>query len=403
MAKPKPDHREQVEVKFGAKERRLLDDLQLNQSFKTGGALVSDLTSGISSIISPFLSGGDAGLLMALLGSFVVDSKLDDKTEVQLGQFLNSIQLYPADAVGAYPSTIPQDIGPFFGLTGTPVIFCNPLDFPELPNRWSSEVSVPVSEFFSDIPPLSFSTIHLHQWTQINKQRFWEMINPRMLPGFEGNSLNDYIEYCRERGLNDIPWMTLIPATDAATYSSTPPTIEDIQNRGLSEKYNLHQLRGEWEPYTVTVWDHAVEAFQIHWENMPTSEKILIFLRCGGSRREQLDSLGDLLAAINLPNIPNMIPSMSSIIGYASGPAMRLSGAVESAAEQQQNMQNYTASLDRVRPYCVWPAISYPPKSIYKYETLHTLIEAIKIGVPWYLGTKLAIQAAGAAGSIIPG
>lgn len=381
MPKPKPDHREQVEFKLGVKERQYLEDLGLRQTIVGAGNTASNLGTGIGSLISPFVSGGDAGLLMALVTAHCVDSKLDDTTDAQLLAFLDSVELYPQGATGPYPSSIAMDIHPLLLVRGWPVIFADPADFPGLPNRWAGDNSDPPRNH--GLGRGDFASLQGLVWTESMKQQWYQ--NKRG-GSFEG-SLNQYIAYCLENLLDVIPWLRLIPATTDATYASTPPTVEEIRMRGLWDKYRMNAAQGTWQDnnHYVIVWNDTVETYQTSWVNLNPDDKLKMFQYCGGSKRKEIDSLGDLLAVINLN-----IPGVEGIGNLFSAGQDALTEAVTNVAGTQ-DYSDYSPSIITNRPRSLWPALAYPPNSIYKYELLHTIIESIKVAVPWYLGTKFAI------------
>lgn len=414
MPKPKPDHREQVEFKLGVKERQFLEDLGLRQTIGAAGQTASNLGSGLSSIISPFISGGDAGLVMALIASHVIDTRLDDTTDEQLLNFLDSLTLFRADSVGVYPSPIALTLPTLGEVRGWPVIICDPADFPGMPARFVSDGS--------DIPrnhglgrgdaPSMFGVV----WTQTMKEawfrkQFHSSVRDGVrVPGLEfTGTLTEYIAYCLENLLDVIPWLRLVPETSDADYSSTPPTLNEISKRGLNEKYRISDAKNIIDPddqnldtsnpkYLI-VWNDIISEYQSIWSNLTGYEKMDMYGYCGGGKRTQITSLSDILANINLS-----IPVVSEALDLISEPTdtiSRLPGMVSKAIAAQAAAAG--AVPWSLRPYSAWPHLAIPPSSIYKYEVIHAMVESVKVAIPWYLGTKFAIEGAKALGGILPG
>ena len=427
MAKPNPDHREQVEFKFGPKERSLLDDLQLNQTFKTGGGIISDIGQGINSVISPFVNGGDAGLVMALATAYIVDDRMDLKSTEQLNEFLGSIQLYAGPDFGIYPSVLGM---------GAPVCFCRPEDFPAIPKHWnrSLQQDAPwniwgeVDENFVGPIPLEDIPPGLREWNDTLKWRWINEQGPNIDASRSGpwRSISEVEQYCFENNLNILPWMTLIPESPALTYDDQIPPVQDWPD-GLTNLYRFDQINGLNDANIVNivfVWNNQMSVYGELWRTWSIQARYQLFKLCGGKPRSELDSLSDLLSALSISipgaglmndvvdfitpdradasDVLQVLETMGghgvlSIIPSSIAESMRDAGV-----QTSEEMYLHTQSVEY--PMTVkWPVWSTPPKSIYKYETIHSTVEAIKILIPWYLGTKFTIQAASAAGSIIPG
>ena len=427
MPKPKPDHREQVELKFGPKERRLLDDFQLNQTFKTGGGVLADLGQGISSVISPFINGGDAGLVMALAGAYIADDRLDLQSTKQLNEFLGTLQLYAGPDFGIYPSV--------FGL-GAPVCFCRPEDFPAIPKHWNKSLQQDapwniwgeVDENFVGPIPLEDIPPGLREWNDTLKWRWINEQGPNIDASRSGpwRSIAEVEQYCFDNNLNILPWMTLIPETPALTYDDDIPPISDWPN-GLQKKYRFDHIIGLNENNIVNivlVWNNQMAVYGHVWHTWSIEARYSLYKLCGGKPRTEMDSLTDLLRELNV-SIPGagLMNDVLDAVSRDKAPASDVLQVLEMmgghgvlsmvpnwlAQEMREEgiqttdeIYEHTQSLEY--PMTVqWPVDATPPKSIYKYETIHSTVEAIKILIPWYLGTKFTIQAASAAGSIIPG
>lgn len=87
MAKPKPDHREQVELKFGQKERQLIDDMMLTQQVRAGANTVVGLAGAVLSGVAGFLSS-DAGMVGAYAVAETIDNVLDESDRVGVTEWL---------------------------------------------------------------------------------------------------------------------------------------------------------------------------------------------------------------------------------------------------------------------------------------------------------------------------
>ena len=130
--------------------------------------------------------------------------------------------------------------------------------------------------------------------------------------------------------------------------------------------------------------NNQFENYATQWSTLDAETKMKVYEAAGGTPRADISNLNDVLAKIT----PNGVSLPSSPLDAAT----QLAGA----AGYTIPATSYNPGL----PHGKWPVLATPPKSLYKYQTLHTLTEVIKVCIPWYLGTKFAIAGAGA---IIPG
>ena len=446
MPIPKPDHRQSVELKFSKKEREFVDDWNLRQTVKAGGSVLSDLGSGLSSIISPFVSGGDAGLVMALAAAYIADDRLDLKTTDQLNQFLGTTLLYGGPKFGVYPSVFSA---------GGPVCFCDPEDFPEIPKHWISTPSqhpweiwpdeafedtfldkiidwmrTEEQEEYSGQGPVDIRDVRreFQTWTSALKLRWMAEFGRIIDPNRSGpwRSLDEIVQHCFDNDMNSIPWLTLKATKPALTYDDPIPHLDEaVWTPALFEKYRFDQIDGlnaSNEHFIVRVWNNQIEMYALAWQQFTTSARYILFKGCGGKPRSEIDSLADLLSKMSV-SIPGA-EMMNDVVDFVSDP---FGGGDASPSQMLYVLERAgfgkTSIVEKLRAagvqtpdeilqyeqsmeypmFVKWPVWSQPPKSIYKLEAIHSTVECIKVLIPWYLGTKFAIEGAKAAGGIIPG
>ena len=412
MAKPKPDHREQVEVKLGQKERTLLDDFQMTQTFKAGGGIFSDLGQGIGSVLSAFTTGGDAGLLMALGAAYIVDERLDLKSDKDLQEWLNNYQLYSGPKYGIYPSVLPNRNGGY----GGPVCFVDPADFTQdyyqydaknYGTMWGSG-SAATNDAYSEIMA-AYNNQMEHYRLHLETAEQQGAVNKPQPPAaplpFDDKSW---------------PWWIFVPAL---TYDDPCPQELGIYSH-LRMKYNMDLvLGGEGKNNDIIfVWNNQMEYYGELWNQLSPDVKMAMYIQGGGTTRTEVDSLMQILGSLD-----NLIPGAGAIQEIVEGGAGLLQEVGETTldlykwgSKKLKRLGHYFANptptittsqssspAEPVTTYYVpeagyveWPVWAMPPKNLYKFQTIHTTVEVIKVCIPWYLGTKFAISAAGA---IIPG
>lgn len=418
MGKKPVDRLEGLRIELNKKEREFLDDLAMRQTFKTGGSIIADLGSSASSILSAFTSGGDAGLLLALGGAYVVDSRLDLKSDQDLIDFISSINLYnDGPGYGIYPSVIPNRNGGY----GGPVCFVNPADLPG--DRYEYDDS----RYGPRIPDTSGVNEPYQRIVDIYEENLanWE----ETMQTVPASQVNKPAKPVPPKPFNDPswPWWNFIPGL---TYSDPCPQDVNDYPVELMMRYNIHLVLGGTRRYDdiVFCWDDQIEHYSMLWTNLNPDAKYAMFLQGGGKGREEIDSLSDVLSAVNAA-IPGM-SQISDAVSTATDVVMDVGeGAVDlvkwgykryrkykryfanptpevttsTTADTSTSTTGTETYYDEPAGYVEWPVWAHPPKSLYKFQTIHSTVEIVKILIPWYLGTKFAIEAAKAAGEIIPG
>lgn len=402
MGKKPVDRLEGLRIELNKKEREFLEDLALRQTFQTGGSVISDLGSATSSILSAFTNGGDAGLLLALGAVYVADSKLDLKTDKDLENWLNNFQLYSAQRYGIYPSVIPNENNGY----GGPVCFVDPDDFPGDYYRLDTTKYGQVEgsgEGQSNAPYRRIMATY-HEQIEAGTRTA-----PKPLP-FDDKSW---------------PWWIYVPGI---SYDDpVPQELGEYGRAGLATKYNFDLVLGGHGKLNdiVFVWNNQFDHYADLWTNLSPQIKMAMYIQGGGETRTEIDSLIDVLGAID-----NVIPGASVVREVASASAGFFvevgSDVVDTYQWAEKKVRKFgrwfanpTPSVTVSQPadasgavtttyvpeagYVAWPSWAMPPNNLYKLQTIHSTVEVVKVLIPWYLGTKFAIEAAKAAGEIIPG
>lgn len=471
MGKKPVDNLTGIRVELNQKERDFLEDLSLRQTFKTGGGILSDLGGGINSILTPFLNGGDAGLLGLWAASYVADSKLDDNVRNQLKDYLDSIQLYDDEAIGCYPNA--------FQVRGTAVCFCDPSDFPAIAKHWENTVQVwpweiwPLdayeNTYLDDLidwmrqndesddeddgkqGPYNIQDVRrdFRTWSSSLKQRWFREFGADYGRDYAPNrggpwrSMDELLEHAFRESNDVIPWLTLREEIPGLTYDDDPPMLQGIDLKrywgpALFNKYGFYRLRDfimEEIPATDSApafFDGNYHLVRLVWRDPATIDRFKIQWRSGlsrqgrmnlydvsaGRRREQIEDLKGVLKAmsVTIPEMPSMegfvdfitpdflsgddnmtLEQIQQIPGLGGDVLRAITNATEILREQEA-IQAIAEDFPLLQ--CNWPTWKNPPKSIYKFETIHSIVEISKVLIPWYIGAKMTIAATGA---VIPG
>ena len=477
MPKKPPDHREQLEVKFARPERENLELLAGAQVGKAAGGVIAGIGQGFSNVVTPFLNGGDAGLIGAWIASLVIDQQLDDRAQESLENYIGNISNpYEGIQYGPAPAPVMTENGYVPTL-----IICDPADFGAIPSRcidiptlkltyrWTQEnedlfgVLGPLGNW-SNQPrgfmglPASQSTNYWYRtsdryMTQVGGQSWpgWEIVLDQgtgmLNPGFYveevdtlrfwteseknawvlilrgqnelGNAWRrligeDPIPWVDPRTTCDAPWQEEEPARPALTLND-PITYEDVERWGLLEKYGVD---GNHEAYTF-VWNTNLQQYISTWQSLSLESKLEIYSALGGKGRIQTEDLDDILSALNV-SIPGMgalqtlVGGVENVVEFAGDAVSAVTNLDETFAGLIQSATHHyyggggSSSSGTVQPLTrpplpPWPKKFTPPKSIYRFAMIHRITEHVKILIPWYIGAKFTIQAAGAFGEILPG
>jgi len=419
MAKAKPDHREQIELKLSNKEREFIDDWQLRRSFATAGNLASDAAGAVGQLIAPFTTAGDAGLLAALIGSYVLDNYLDERSDEALLDYLGGIHNIFADKQGV----IKNGVYPFPSNDSAQslLIAVDPNGYGPVEGEWDQ----------NQFPPNPLEgEWWFYQWGETRKKEWLEENYPYEPPAKYGPARYPENEWARtprsaelyartEHLPNLLPWYEYHEGHDGYSPTGNVPTLRHLgwgATRvktgwvSLWDTENANQIiefraRGSeaLQPHVVVVWNtqEHMQPYIDMWTAMSPQDRLILFLANGGKPRQELDSLKDLLNSA-FGGIPGA-GVIEDIADFATPEGNPTSGpllaAVQSVIEHQAEQAGNIALSELPK---LWPVIYDPPKSIYKLEGLHKLSEAIKLTIPWYFGIKFAIQATSAVGELLP-